>query len=369
MAAIRERVTSKGTRRYHVQVRMTGFPARTASFPTRRQAERWARTIEGQMVDGRHFRDAEARNRTLAEAIDRYVLEEVPKKRDGRMHTVNLSWWRRKLGSTKLADITPAVLIDHRSRLQREPYRRADPTRPKSEHEGGPVREYERSASTVNRYLAALSHVFTVARREWQWLHINPMENVGKLKEPGGRDRFLSREERMRLLKEARKDPALYTLVVLALSTAARAGELTGLRWSDVDLKNRRMVFRETKNNEQRSVWIPDQALRLLKKRVKARKPDEERVFASARVRDGTYDYTEPFAKACGAAGVEGFRFHDLRHSAATYLARAGATTEQLKAIGGWKSGVASRYVHLVGVDAQAVQKKMVTAILKKSGT
>jgi integrase len=92
-------------------------------------------------------------------------------------------------------------------------------------------------------------------------------------------------------------------------------------------------------------------------------------VFASTRVTDGTYDYTTPFAEACRTAGVERFRFHDLRHSAATYLARAGATTEQLKAIGGWKSGVASRYVHLAGVDAQAVQKKMVAAILKKGGT
>lgn len=61
MATIRERVKANGTRIFHVQVRMTGFPARTASFPTRRQAERWAKTIEADMIEGKHFRSAEAR--------------------------------------------------------------------------------------------------------------------------------------------------------------------------------------------------------------------------------------------------------------------------------------------------------------------
>jgi hypothetical protein len=71
MAAIRERGG-----RFHVQVRMAGFPARTATFPTRRQAERWAKTIEAEMIEGKHFRSVEARRRTLAEAIDRYLAEE-----------------------------------------------------------------------------------------------------------------------------------------------------------------------------------------------------------------------------------------------------------------------------------------------------
>jgi integrase len=195
------------------------------------------------------------------------------------------------------------------------------------------------------------------------------MDSVGKLKEPGGRDRFLSSEERSRLLAETKKDETLHALVVIALSTAARAGELLKLTWADVDLKNRRMVFRETKNDQQRAVWVPDEALRLLKKRAKARDPekDDPRVFPSTRVNGGTYDYSPVFAAACEAASVPGFRFHDLRHSAATYLARAGATEQQLKAIGGWKSGVASRYVHLAAADAKAVMQKMTDAVLRKT--
>src|SRR5205807_2288810 len=86
MPTIRERAKADGTRIFHVQVRISGFPARTASFPTRRQAERWSKTVEAEMIEGRHFRGAEARRRTVAEAIDRYVEEEVPKKRNGGMY-------------------------------------------------------------------------------------------------------------------------------------------------------------------------------------------------------------------------------------------------------------------------------------------
>ena len=71
------------------------------------------------------------------------------------------------------------------------------------------------------------------------------------------------------------------------------------------------------------------------------------------------YDYDEPFKEAVKAAGVTNFRFHDLRHSAATYLAMEGATEAQLRAIGGWKSGVVRKYVHIAATDARDVVAKM----------
>jgi len=127
MPTIRERAKADGTRIFHVQVRMAGFPARTASFPTRRQAERWAKTIEADMIEGKHFRSVEARRRTVAEAIDRYVAEELPKKRAGDMHRHNLPWWKKNLGHLKLADVTPPILVECRGKLQHETYTRAKP--------------------------------------------------------------------------------------------------------------------------------------------------------------------------------------------------------------------------------------------------
>ena len=364
MATIRERAKGDGTRAFHVQVRMAGYPSRTASFSSKRQAERWAKTVEAEMIEGRHFRSAEARRRTLAEAIDRYLEREVPKLRAGRMHTSTLPWWREKLGRFKLCDITPALIAQYRDKLAAEPYRRARPGAKRSSLKAGErAREFKRKPNTVNNYLVPLGRMFSVARREWRWITHNPMEGVAKLSAGPGRVRYLSEDERQRLLTETAKDPQLHALAVLALSTAARAGELMGLTWRDVDLKDGRVLLRKTKNTQPRVIWVHGEALRLLKEHGKDRRLDDDPVFLGA-APGSRYDYHTPFKAACAAASVRDFRFHDLRHSAATYLAREGATEHQLKVIGGWKSNVVSRYVHLAAEDAKAVLERMNVKIL-----
>jgi integrase len=345
---------------------MAGFPSRTASFKTLRLANRWARKIESEMDEGRHFRNAEARRRTVADAIDRYVQEELPKLRHGSMHKSKLPWWRKTIGTLKLSEVTPAKLAECRSKLKAEKYTRAKPDAERTTLKPGEKpQEFVRSDATVNRYLAVLSHVFTVAKREWHWLSSNPMEEVSRLEEGSGRVRFLSTDERKRLLAETAKDRKLHVFTMLALSTAARAGELRNLNWSDVELKTGRMLLRETKNTQPRAVWVQGEALRLLKRHKATEKkaeqqpeqPADDRIFKSPRGR--AYGYADQFATACEAAKVADFTFHDLRHSAATYLAREGATEQQLRAIGGWKSTVVSRYVHLAAEDAKAVLAKM----------
>jgi integrase len=331
---------------------MAGFPSRTASFPTRRLAERWAKTIEAEMIEGRHFRHVGARRRTLSEAIERYIGEEAPKKADASARTAKLRWWQERLGHLKLAEVTAAVIIEQRQALLREPYVRAS---------GESPNQFKRLPSTTNRYLAVLSHVFTLARREWHWIGHDPFDGVGKLEESSGRVRYLTEDERTRLLTETAADVQLHVLVVLALSTAARAGELLNLTWHDVEIGESRALLRETKNGESRSVWLHGEALRLLTEH-KARGLDAVRVFVSEMGK--RYDYREPFEGACERARLTNFHFHDLRHSAATYLARMGATEQQLRAIGGWKSNVVSRYVHLAAEDARAVLERMNNKIL-----
>ena len=343
---------------------MSGFPTRTASFPTRRLAERWAKTVEAEMIEGRHFRNVEARRRTLSSAIDRYIENELPKKKDATGRRAHLEWWRQKLGHLKLADITPAVIVEARDKLLREPYTRARPESKRSLHHGKTAPQYVRSKNTVNRSLAHLSHRFTLARREWDWIAVDPFDGVGKFKEGPGRVRFLSEVERDRLLAETAKDPQLHTFTLLALSTAARAGELWNLQWRDIDLKDGRILLRLTKNAQPRTAWAHGEALRMLKEHGRVRRLDNDRVFLSKTGK--RYRYAKPFKSACAAAHVKDFTFHGLRHSAATYLAREGATEQQLKAIGGWKSGVVSRYVHLAAEDTRAVLQKMNERILGK---
>ncbi|HTD13290.1 MAG TPA: site-specific integrase [Steroidobacteraceae bacterium] len=316
------------------------------------------------MIEGRAFRNVEARRRSFADSIDRYVEEIVPTKRDARTRLIRLRWWKEKLGRLKLAEVSPAAIIEARSKLARETFTRSKPESKRSTVKGNEQRKFRRSNATLDRYHAAGSHVFSVARREWQWVQHNPFESVGRLGEARSRVRFLSEEERARLLTETAKDPQLHTLVVLALATAARVGELVNLRWSDVDLKAGRLLLRVTKNAQERTAWVTGEALRLLKEHGKVRRLDDDRMFTSEKGK--LYRHAKPFDVACQAARVEDFSFHGLRHSAATYLAREGASEQQLKAIGGWKSGVVSRYVHLAAADAKCIQRKMNEKILGK---
>jgi hypothetical protein len=80
MASIRERKKRDGSSVFAVQVRQRGFPAITATFPTIRMAQRWAKTKEAEMIEGRHFRSPEARRRTLAEAVDRVHPRSSPRE-------------------------------------------------------------------------------------------------------------------------------------------------------------------------------------------------------------------------------------------------------------------------------------------------
>ena len=356
----RRETKTNGARAFHVQVRMTGFPSRTASFPTKREAERWAKTIEAEMIEGKHFRNAEARRRTLGAAIDRYMEEEVPKKRDGGNHRYTLPYWKENIGHLKLADVTPAIIVEHRGQIARGTYMRAKPESKRTTVKGK-ANTFKRAPGTVNKYLTCLAHVFTVARKEWHWISHNPFDGVSKLRENKGRVRYLSAEERERLFAATIANPVLHTVVVIALSTAARAGELLRLRWRDVDLHEGRLLFRVTKNAEPRAAWLHGEALRLMKEHAERRAGDV--VFPNPSGK-GAYDYGKSFTAAVEEAGIADFRFHDLRHSAATYLAMEGATEQQLRAIGGWKSGVVSKYVHIASTDAKDVVAKMNKKIL-----
>ena len=125
---------------------------------------------EGAVLEGRHFRASEAKKHTLTDVITRYRREVLPHKRPSTIpdQVRQLNWWQTHLGHSLLADITLALVVNHRNILTQG-----------------------RANGTVNRYLAVLSHAFTMAVREWQWCEDNPVRKVSKPKEPRGRVRFL----------------------------------------------------------------------------------------------------------------------------------------------------------------------------------
>jgi integrase len=362
MATFRERVTSKGERRWLAVVRRDGYPEKSATFPAKRDAERWARLIEGEYAKGKHLPSLEAERHTLAQLLDRYAPEITPKRR--KAVAAHLAWWRGAIGDKKLSELTPALLRGELDRLGKEPYTRAVPRKavtltPRRKSTAG--RPLTRSASSVNRYKETLSKALSVAEREYEWLAENPLRKIPDRKEPRGRVRYLSAEERTALLESCKAQSAdLHALVVCALCTGARAGELLGLTWRDVDLERYRATLHRTKNDERRALSLAGPALALLRERSKVRRIDTDRVFPHPTAKGRPFDYAKPFTAALAAAGIADFRFHDLRHTAASYLAMNGATTAEIAAVLGHKTlAMVKRYAHLSDQHVAGVVERM----------
>lgn len=331
---------------YRVMVRLKGHPTESATFTRETDAARWAQDTESAIREGRYFRTAEAKKHTVAELIDRYqaeVLSEKPqrKRRDQERH---LKWWKGELGDYTLADVTPPLIAERKGILAR----------------GTTSRKRRRSPATVNRYLTSLSHAFSVAVQEWGWLETNPMPKVRKLKEPRGRARILSEKERDSLLKACRnsEDRRLYPLVVLALSTGARRGELESLRWADVNLNAGTAVLHNTKNDERRSLPLAGHAMDEMKRLGKVRRLDTDFVFANAEGRP--LFPRKAWERAVVEAKLKDFRFHDLRHTAASYLAMSGATLAEIAEVLGHKTlAMVKRYSHLTEQHTSEVVAQM----------
>lgn len=177
-----------------------------------------------------------------------------------------------------------------------------------------------------------------------------PVKQNQKEKEPRGRIRFLSDEERNSLLKACKdvNSPYLYLIVVLALSTGARRSEITNLQWQDIDFNRNVITLHETKNGERRILPLAGTALSLIKDHNKIRRIDSDLVFPAPHDPSRPWDFRSAWDSAIEKAGITDFHFHDLRHSAASYLAMNGASLAEIAEVLGHKTlAMVKRYAHL----------------------
>ena len=358
MANIEKRTAQDGKTSYRVKVRLKGYPAQSATFDRLTDAKKWAQHTEAAIREGRHFKTAEAKRHTLAELIDRYTRDVLPSKRSRVKQAAQLGWWKEQIGAYALADVTPALIAEFRDKL-------AGGKTPRGER---------RSPATVVRYMAALSHAFTIATKEWGWLEDSPMRKVTKPKEARGRVRFLSDDERTRLLAACREspNPLLYPAVVLALSTGMRAGEIMGLYWREpksppedrawgvVDAVGSRIILHLTKNGERRVVPLVGHALDQVRELAKVRRLDTDLLFPGRVNPSEPIDLRQPWEKAMEKSDIHDFRFHDLRHSAASYLAMNGASLAEIAETLGQKTlQMVKRYSHLSEAHTASVVERM----------
>ncbi len=304
MAVIQERKTAMGKIKYRALVRLKGYPPQSATFERKTDARKWIQDTESDIRNNRHFSKAEAKKHTLSDLIDRYeklVLAIDPKNLKNKK--THLDWWRNQIGCRMLSELNPALISQCRDYLLSE------------EISAGK----KRSPATVARYMTSMSHAVNLAVKEWEWLEINPFSRVKKPTEPRGRVRFLDTEERDKLLAacQTSRSKALYPIVVLAISTGMRQGEILNLKWKDIDLSHSRLTLHETKNGERRAVPIVGLAHQVLSELSKVRRMDSQLVFPGTDP-EKPINMRAGFDLAVSNAKIEDFRFHDLRHTAAS---------------------------------------------------
>lgn len=318
MASITKRTRKGGALSWGVRVRVVGHGTLTKTFRTKLEAQVWATRMEAS-AKGRTL--AVARSTSLGDLLDEYEPKAAPSTRK------LLPYWRAALGDVLLKDVNAVMIDRQRDKLLNAPTRSFGQkgTRP-------------RSGSTVRTYLSALSSAFTFGIKHLHWLDSNPCAQVAFPPPSRERKRFLSDPERKALLDACSDHPTLYAAVLIAVTTGIRRGEMYRLRWPDIDKQRRWAILSKTKNGDSRGVALTLPVLAALA--VLPRDPDDDRVFR--------VDLTKAFHTALKRAEIEDFRWHDLRHSAASQLAMNGASHVEIASLLGHRTlAMVRRYAHV----------------------
>jgi integrase len=322
--------------RYNVQVRREGHPPLTGTFPNRTEAKAWATKIEDDINHGRHY--GYSRVKTLADAIDAFTkLKATIKTADDRDR--HLAWWREAYGNRKLFHFKGDIVDEGREKLATENIE------PNSKR---PARH--RAPQTVRHYLMSLSACMEYARRKKRWIDKNPVADVDAPPVSPGRIRWLAPAERKALLAACDKsgNPDLGLVVRIALASGARQAEIMHLRWRMLDLAHECAFLPTSKTGEPRVMPLPGDVAVALKARAKVRHIGSDLVFPSPADSNRPRNIWQAWGVARKVAKLPDFRFHDLRHTAATEMLRAGVDSRIVATVLGHRSlNMMRRYAHV----------------------
>jgi integrase len=293
---------------------------------------------------------------TVREVIDAYMATYTGAD---TARAQRVGYWQDTLGDVKLRDLDSDTIADVLDQFAAQPVRKyigrdARGRRLYRDH-------HQRSGKTVNRYHTTLSAVLTWAKQKrltpkgWH----NPCHDVKGAPEGAGRVRFLSADERDRLLKVARISawPKLYLLILMAITTGARRGELLGLRFRDLRLPDEKdatgtATLPRTKNGDARVLVLTPAVCAEIKRHGVG--VPEALLFPGKFRRDQPYAIEEAWRRAMKNARIENFTFHDLRHTHASYLAQSGASLLEIAdSLGHRTMAMVKRYSHL-STDSKA---------------
>ncbi len=309
--------------------------------PNKAAAEQRLREILSARAEGRYIKKSPDGVTRFKDLVKWYLgLPEVKGKRSyakDQMHCRRLiSYFGEKL----LKDITPAKVEAYKHQRLSDISHRGKPTRP----------------ATVNREITTFKTIFNKAVKNGK-ADRNPAQGVKQLKENNERDRILSQEEYVRLL--AHCPPHLNPIIRVAYHTGMRRGEILNLTWGQVDLKEGflRLRAEDTKTNEGRLVPLNKELIKMLKAMPRGLPMTPVFTYKGQPLAE----MKRSFATACKRAGIEGFTFHDLRHTAINNWRIAGHDYFRIMAATGHKTmNVFKRY--------NTVGKEELKALVEEKG-
>lgn len=353
---IEERIGADGKISYRAKVRLKPYSDQSATFNRITDAIRWRQQTITDLKRGIYFQTIEAKKHTFFELVDKYIEIILPSKpKSIKKQTAQLVWWKKQIGNKLLSDITTSLIVEIRDKFVN----------------GITYRGGKRSPATVNRYIAVLSHAFSVAVTKWQWLSESPIKSL-KQKEASGRIRFLSNGERDRLLQACKesKNKYLYLIVLIALSTGLRHMEIMSLRYDDIKWENGNCIItiRESKNGHQHLIPLVGIAKQLLAEHSELRRLDTDLIFPATKgIKPRPAVIRAAWDEALEKANIKDFSFHCLRHTAASWLAQVNVNALTIqKILNHMSSNITSRYIHLAQNHLQEALEKMNEAFLSK---
>lgn len=313
-------ITKRGGR-WSAQIRRKGYPSQSRTFATKAQALAWATCEEAGVEQGQApVCRSELRAISLSALIDRYLEEVTPHKRSAESERLRLRKMQLDpIAAMSLASLTAKAVSSYRDR-----------------------RSETVKAGTVRRELSLLHNILDVARIDWGLaVASNPVKLVRMPRLDNARNRRLQPGEFERLIEAASSygNDKLLPIVMIAIETGMRRGEIVGMRWQDVDLARRIVSIPHTKTGRPRVIPLTARASAILSAQVRAG--------------DSVFGITAnalklAWQRAVKKAGFDGLRFHDLRHEAVSRFFEIGLSLPEVALISGHRDPrMLMRYTHM----------------------
>jgi len=326
-----QKVKNKSGTSYRAYIKQSGYKRITKTFNTKSKAEKFINSV----INNRDLIEvlsSQNNQLSISQIITEY-LSNIYKGTRPNTESRRLQYWIDKIGHKKVSEVSKFDVMVAFNQLPQK-----------------------LSNATKNRYKSAISSVFSYAVRTYD-LSVNPVSFIQSLRENNERVRYLSKSEKDRLLNECQNSSwnKLYLIVLMAITTGARKGELERLKWSDIDFDRGLAYVHQTKNGEPRVLPLTKQVLNELGRVGR----DAELIFNSSIKPTKAYEFRKEWIKALNRAEIDDFRFHDLRHTCASYLAQNGASLLEIADVLGHKQiQMSKRYAHLCVSHKQKLIEK-----------